>query len=198
MHASPRRAAAARWMRKYKQGIDDTAISQGFMKIGVDRSSEVDARVVRAAAMTHKATGLQSPCPRPGNGVAALEEIDIVERDGVPLMVPYRFLAPTKPMARCTGKGAARQPWVEFDEHRRKHDGRSFALVLAMRAAGRLDRVLVSHDAGWSPLGSLTAASSPSTFLSPTFVPALKAAGLSQGRRPVAGGEPAAGVGARR
>jgi phosphotriesterase-related protein len=54
------------------------------------------------------------------------------------------------------------------------------AFVLAMRDAGRLDRVLVSHDAGWYRVGEPSGgAFRPFDTLFTRFVPALKAAGAS-------------------
>ena len=49
-----------RWIREWERGIDDTGIKPAFMKIGVDSGplSEIDAKLVRAAALTHRATGL--------------------------------------------------------------------------------------------------------------------------------------------
>ena len=46
---------AERWEREWRDGIEDTGIRPGFMKIGVDEAksgqlSEIDARLVRAAA----------------------------------------------------------------------------------------------------------------------------------------------------
>ena len=77
---------AARWIREWEHGIDGTGIKPAFIKIGVDAGplSTVDAKLVRAAALAHKATGLPLAA-HTGNGVAAFEELDLVEEAGVPL-----------------------------------------------------------------------------------------------------------------
>ena len=51
---------AARWTREFERGIDSTPIKPAFMKIGVDEAplSDVDRKLVRAAAMTSRSTGL--------------------------------------------------------------------------------------------------------------------------------------------
>ena len=162
--------------------IDSTGIKPGFMKIGVDAGplSEVDAKLVRAAAITHKATGLPIAV-HTGNGVAALEEIDILERDGVPLSSFIWVHAHNEPDGALHQKAAARGAWVEFDGISPKSVDRHVALVLAMRAAGRLDRVLVSHDAGWYHVGEPDGGEFRAfDTLFTTFVPALKAAGLTE------------------
>ena len=56
------------------------------MKIGVDAGplSEVDAKLVRAAARTHRATGLPI-YSHTGDGVAALAQLAVLEEERVPL-----------------------------------------------------------------------------------------------------------------
>jgi phosphotriesterase-related protein len=51
---------AARWTGEFERGIDATTIKPAFMKIGVDEAplSEVDTKLVQAAALTSRATGL--------------------------------------------------------------------------------------------------------------------------------------------
>ena len=70
-------ALSARWIAEAKDGIENTGIRPGFMKIGVDagRLSEVDAKLVRAAALTHQATGLRIHS-HTGDGVAAIAQLE--------------------------------------------------------------------------------------------------------------------------
>ena len=67
---------AARWIREARDGIDGTGIIPAFMKIGVDAGplSDVDRKLVRAAARTHRATGLPI-YSHTGNGIAALAQV---------------------------------------------------------------------------------------------------------------------------
>ena len=172
---------AARWIREHAEGIDGTGIKPAFMKIGVDAGplSEVDAKLVRAAAITHAATGLPIAA-HTGNGVAALEEMDILERAGVPLASFIWVHAHSEQDGTLHEKAAARGAWVEFDGIAPKSVERHVALVVAMKQAGRLDRVLVSHDAGWYRVGEPDGGEfRPFDTLFTAFVPALKRAGLS-------------------
>jgi predicted metal-dependent phosphotriesterase family hydrolase len=172
---------AARWIREHERGIDDTGIRPAFMKIGVDAGplSEVDAKLVQAAAIAHKATGLPIAV-HTGDGVAALEEIDILERAGVPLSAFIWVHAHSERDAALHQKAAGRGAWVEFDGLAPASVDRHVALVVAMRQAGRLDRVLVSHDAGWYHVGEANGGEFRGfDTLFTAFVPALKAAGLS-------------------
>jgi len=172
---------AARWIREAEHGIDDTGIKPGFMKIGVDAGplSEVDAKLVRAAAIAHKATGLPIAV-HTGDGVAAIEEMNILEQAGVPLSAFIWVHAHSEPDTALHQKAAARGAWVEFDGLAPKSVDRHVDLVLAMRRAGRLDRVLVSHDAGWYHVGEAGGGEFRGfDTLFTAFVPALKVAGLS-------------------
>jgi predicted metal-dependent phosphotriesterase family hydrolase len=173
---------AARWIREHRHGIDGTGIKPAFMKIGVDAGplSAVDAKLVRAAAITHQATGLPIAV-HTGDGVAALEEIEILEKAGVPLSSFIWVHAQSEQDGALHLKAASRGAWVEFDGISPKTVDRHVALVLAMRKAGRFDRVLVSHDAGWFRVGEPNGGEfRPFDTLFTAFVPALKAAGVTE------------------
>ena len=172
---------AARWIREWELGIDDTGIKPAFMKIGVDAGplSAVDATLVRAAALAHKIAGLPIAA-HTGDGVAALEELDLIEQAGVPLSAFIWVHAHGEMDTSRHVRAAARGAWVEFDGIGPKSVDRHVALVLGMRAAGHLDRVLVSHDAGWYHVGERDGGQfRPFDTLFTSFVPALQAAGLT-------------------
>jgi phosphotriesterase-related protein len=172
---------AARWIREWERGIDDSGIKPAFMKIGVDsgRLSTVDAKLARAAALTHKATGLPI-ASHSGDGVAAFEQLDLIEQAGVPLSA-FIWVHAHSEMDSSRHVGAARRgAWVEFDGLSEKSVERHVALVLQMRAAMQLDRVLVSHDAGWYHVGEPNGGTfRPFDTLFTKFVPALKAGGVT-------------------
>ena len=107
---------AARWIREAERGIDDTGIKPAFMKIGVDAAplSEIDAKLVRAAARTHRETGLPI-ASHTGTGAAAMAELDLLEADGVP---PSAFIwvhAQSERDDTFHVRAARRGAWVEFD-----------------------------------------------------------------------------------
>jgi phosphotriesterase-related protein len=172
---------ADRWIQESARGLDDTGIRPAFMKIGVDAGplSSVDAKLVRAAAIVHKATGLPIAA-HTGNGVAAFEEIDLLDRDRVPLAAFIWVHAQGETDTARHAAAASRGAWVEFDGISETSVDRHVALVLAMRQAGHLDRVLVSHDAGWYRVGEPGGgAFRPYDTVFTRFIPALHAAGLS-------------------
>jgi phosphotriesterase-related protein len=172
---------AARWIREATDGIDGSGIKPAFMKIGVDGAplSDVDAKLVRAAAGTHRETGLPI-ASHTGSGAAALEELELLDAAGVPRSAFIWVHAQSETDASFHTRAARSGAWVEFDGISPASVGRHVDLVTAMKSQGLLERVLVSHDAGWYRVGEPGGGQfRPYDTLFTTFVPALKAAGCT-------------------
>jgi phosphotriesterase-related protein len=171
---------AARWVREHERGLDGSPIRPAFMKIGVDRAplSDVDRKLVRAAALAHRAAGLPI-ASHTASGAAAVEELDILERAGVS---PAAFIwvhAQNERDAAFHVGVARRGAWVEFDGIGPASVARHVELVGSMREARLFDRVLVSQDAGWYRVGEPGGGEfRPYDTMFTTFVPALEAAGF--------------------
>jgi phosphotriesterase-related protein len=183
-HAFDESAAqlSARWIREYERGIEGTGIKPALMKIGVDGSplSAVDAKLVRAAALTHRATGLPI-ASHTGSGAAAFEELDLLERFGVPLTAFIWVHAQSERDQAFHTRAARRGAWVEFDGISPSSVARHVELVRHMKAQDLLGKVLLSHDAGWYRVGESGGGQfRPYDTLFTTFVPALKAAGFGE------------------
>jgi phosphotriesterase-related protein len=172
---------AGRWIREWERGIDDTGIKPAFIKTGVDNGklSEIDAKLVRAAALTTRATGLPI-ASHTGDGVAAREELDLIERAGVPASAFIWVHAQSERDEAFHVAAAKRGAWVEFDGISETSVTRHVDLVRRMKAEGLLGRVLVSHDAGWYRVGEPGGGRfQPYDTLFTMFVPALKASGFT-------------------
>jgi phosphotriesterase-related protein len=151
------------------------------MKIGVDQSplSTVDAKLVRAAALTHRETGL-AIASHTASGAAALEELDLIDRSGVPASAFIWVHAQAERDATFHTRAARRGAWVEFDGVSPASVTRHVELVGHMKEQGLLGRVLLSHDAGWYRVGEPAGGQfRPYDTLFTTLIPALKAAGLA-------------------
>jgi phosphotriesterase-related protein len=173
---------AARWIREAERGIDDTAIKPAFMKIGVDAAplSEIDAKLVRAAARTHRETGLPI-ASHTGTGAAAMAELDLLEAAGVPASAFIWVHAQSERDHTFHVRAARRGAWVEFDGISPSSLARHLELVQRMQTEGLLERVLVSHDAGWYHVGEPGGGQfRPYTTLFTDFVPGMKSAGFSE------------------
>jgi phosphotriesterase-related protein len=203
---------AMRWIAEFERGIDGTTIRPAFMKIGVDEAplSDVDAKLVRAAAITSRATGLPI-ASHTSRGAAAMAEMELLDRADVPGAAFIWVHAQEERDATYHTRAAKAGAWVEFDGVSEATVGRHVELVRDMKAQGLLGRVLVSQDAGWYHVGEPGGGRfRPFDALFTRFVPALTEAGLTREeirqllvenpRRALAGeaearGRPATGVG---
>jgi phosphotriesterase-related protein len=173
---------AARWTREFTAGIDGTAIKPGFMKIGVDNAplSAVDEKLVRAAGMTNKATGLPI-ASHTTTGAAALAELGLLADLGVPASAFIWVHAQNERDTSMHVRAAKAGAWVELDGVSETSAARHVELVRHMRDAKLLDRVLVSQDAGWYRVGEPGGGQFRGfETLFTAFVPALLSAGLTK------------------
>lgn len=172
---------AARWIREAREGIDGTGIKPAFMKIGVDAGplSDVDGKLVRAAARTHRTTGLPI-YSHTGNGVAALAQVAVLEDERTPLGAFVWVHAQNEPDPAVHAHVARRGAWVSFDGVSAQSLERHLGYVLAMREARLLGRVLLSHDAGWYHVGEPDGGTyRPHDLIFTHVLPALRDRGLA-------------------
>jgi phosphotriesterase-related protein len=181
-HSQSADQLAARWTTEYERGIDGTPVKPAFMKIGVDEAplSDVDAKLVQAAALTCRATGLPI-ASHTSTGRAAIAELDLLDRAGVPARSFIWVHAHNERDGSFHTRVAKAGAWVEFDGISEASVDRHVDLVTQMKTQGLLERVLVSHDAGWYRVGEPGGGQFRAyDTLFTKFVPALIAAGFSK------------------
>jgi phosphotriesterase-related protein len=169
-------ALAARWTREFERGIDGSSIKPGIIKIGVDAGplSAIDAKLVKAAALAHLRTGLTIGS-HTGDGIAALEQLDLIKSLGVGASAFIWIHAQSEKSRELHVRAAKRGCWVEFDGIRPGSVPLHLELVQNMATQGFLARTLVSMDAGWYHVGEPGGGNYrgyESLFLE--FLPALK------------------------
>ena len=173
---------AARWVQESEDGIPPAGIRPGFMKIGVDSGplSVIDAKLVTAAARTHRRTGL-AIAAHTGDGTAALAELNVLKKAGVH---PSAFIwvhAQSESDEGIHQRAAELGAWVEFDGIAPDTVDTHVELVMRMKRAGYLRRILISHDAGWYSVGELGGGDFRGyETLFTEFLPALRKAGASE------------------
>jgi phosphotriesterase-related protein len=167
---------AARWIAEWRQGIEDSGVKPGFIKIGVDEAkdgqlSEIDAKLVRASALASAETNLAVVCHTGGasGGLAAAKLFSGPKRKFIVAHSDGHGLDVNKQVADL---GA----WVSFDAISRKPIETHLKLVQAM-IGHHSHRLLLSHDNGWFAVGE-TQKIRGFTYLPETFLPALKTAGI--------------------
>ena len=143
-----------------------------FIKIGVNKAplDELDRKLVRAAAIASRETGL-TVASHTGDGAAALEQIEIVD--------PKKFVwvhAQNERDHAIHEKVARAGAWVEFDGIGPKSIDWHLECVQFMSSKGLLGRTQISHDAGWYHVGEPKGGEfRPFTLLYREFLPKIDA-----------------------
>jgi len=181
-YAETAQQLAARWVKEFVDGIAPSGVRPGIIKIGVNSGplSEIDAKLVATAGITHQQTDL-TIASHTGDGVAAMAQIATLKSQGV---APAGFIwvhAQNEPDTRLHLRAAEAGAWVEFDGISRATAEKHVELVLAMKRAGYLSRVLLSQDSGWYHVGEPGGGEfRPYDFLFVEFLPLLRRAGVSE------------------
>lgn len=141
---------AARWIAEARNGIGDTGIKPGFMKIGVNGGelSELEQKLITAAGLAHLETGL-TICSHTGPAVAAFEQIEVLKKMGVK---PDAFVwvhAQSELKKHTYTQVAKMGAWVSLDGIGWGDIENYATWIDTLKANGCLHRVLISHDAGW-------------------------------------------------
>lgn len=177
----PADSLAARWIREWTDGIDGTGIRPGFIKIGVDTGplSEMDRKLIQAAARTHRRTGL-TIAAHTGPAAGALDQLAVLEEEGVDPSAWIWVHAQAEDDSTLHVRAAQSGAWISFDGLAPGDVDRYVARVALMKSEGLLQRVLVSHDAGWYHVGEPGGGTfRPYEALFTDFLPALEAAGFT-------------------
>lgn len=167
---------AAAWIGEFRQGIEGTRIRPGIIKIGVgaSRLSELDRKLARAAALTHRETGLVIASHTSG-GAAAMQQLDILEEERVPASAFIWVHAQSEADPAFHLRAGQRGAWLEFDSLRPNSVGKMLALAENMARQNLLARVLVSGDAGWYHVGEPGGgAFAPYDLAFTEFIPGLR------------------------
>ena len=179
-HEAGAEEIAARWIAEARGGIGPERIQPGFIKIAANEGdlSEVQRRIVRAAALTSQATGLVI-ASHTTQGATALQELDVLAEVGVPASRFIWVHADTEPNLELHWQAAQRGAWLEYDGIREANAAQKVPLVLeALRRFP--DQLLVSQDAGWYHIGEPNGGEvAPFAWLATGFVPMLKQAGAT-------------------
>lgn len=175
-------ALAERWIAEWEHGIGETGVRPGFIKIAVNPGPLVPIQqtIVRAAAITHRATGLSVVC-HTGHAIAAHQSLDLIEAEG---MNPERYVVAHADQIAEEEEHIAllrRGAWLSYDGIGWDPLERQERLTLAALERGYGGQVLLSQDAGWYHVGEPAGGEiRPMTTLLADFVPRLLAAGADE------------------
>ena len=170
------------WIDEIEKGIEGTGIRAGFIKIAVNPGEliPVQQKIVRAAARTSLATGA-TIASHTGHGIAAMEEMDILEEEGLPLSKFIFVHAGSEKDREYHFKTAERGAWVEYDHIKKDGAEESVQLIKSMLEKGYEDKLLLSQDAGWYNVGQPRGGNIKSfAYLVREFIPLMKRSGIHQ------------------
>ena len=138
------------WINEYKNGIEGTHVKPGFIKISVDASDPLDAidqKLVRAAAITHLKTGL-TIASHTGEAKGLWPQLKILKEMNVS---PKAFIWVHAQNEKDNNNyllAAKEGCWISLDGlgwDLQKHTEK----ILFAKEHNILNRILLSHDAGW-------------------------------------------------
>ena len=173
-----------RWMLgELQDQIEQSGVQAGFIKLsaGDDGLTECETKILRAAARAAKETqaAVGSHTVR---GRVVRDQLDIVEGCGY---TPDRFIwihAQNEPDFELNLEMARRGVWIEYDGIGGGHpDGKYLNRITRLLDAGHVNRILLSQDRGWyDPAQPGGGVPKPFIYLSETFLPQLRAAGIDE------------------
>ncbi len=173
---------ATEWTNEFKNGIGDTGIKPGFIKIGIDPGANLHPmhqKLVEAAALTHLATGL-TIASHTGKADGLWPQLAILEKAGVS---PSAFIwvhAQGESNENNYVKAAAQGCWISLDGVGENNIDEYVKSLTFAKKSGILDHILISHDAGWFDPQKEEQSIRPFTPIHEKLLPKLKEAGFTQ------------------
>ena len=141
---------ASMWVEEFENGIEGSDIKPGFIKISVDTMSvlsEIDEKIVKAAILTHKKTGLTIVAHTTADD-PAFAQLDLLSQMGIS---PSAWV--WTHAGECSSEGrlkAAKQgAWISIDNINAEELDENLRILKELKSAGYLKQTLISHDAGW-------------------------------------------------
>ncbi|TFG73916.1 MAG: phosphotriesterase, partial [Flavobacteriales bacterium] len=142
-------AISKRWEREWKEGIGESGIRPGFIKLGVGDGplDEIEAKLLRAALLLHKKSGL-SIAMHTGDAAAANSEFEILSSEGVrasAMIWVHAQNASHEEREALAKKGV----WISLDGVNEKGMAQYVEMIGKMKESGLLSHLLISQDDGW-------------------------------------------------
>jgi phosphotriesterase-related protein len=171
------------WIKEFENGIEDTGIKPGFIKIAVDPADTLSPehrKLITAAAITHLKTGLVI-ASHTGPDNPAFAQIEILKSMGVD---PSAFIWVHAQRGTTEGniKAAKEGAWISLDNVRKSAGTPEFYAdrIEELKKEGLLNKVLISHDSGWyDPAKPGGGQINGYTDIFEAFIPLLRARGFT-------------------
>ena len=173
---------AGMWASEIEQGIEETRVKAGFVKIAVNpgRIIPIQQKIVRAASRCSLSTGATIVC-HTASGIAAVELLNIIDEEGLD---PAKVI-----VAHCDSEEdwnyhleiLRRGAWVEYDGVSEAASTKVLNLIRLVVENGFSSRLLLSQDAGWYNVGeNRGGVIRPYSYLVKHFIPLMLREGFSR------------------
>ena len=183
-HAASEAELTAWLVRELTAGIETTGVRAAWIKLsaGDDGITPVEAKILRAAAQAGRETGalIGSHTIR---GRVVRDQLDIIEAVGYRADRYVWIHTQNEPDFALHLEMAQRGAWLEYDTigSPKFADAWFIERIQRLLDAGYGEKLLLSHDRGWyDPSKPHGGAQLPFTYLSTTFLPALRASGVNE------------------
>lgn len=170
------------WIKEILEGVEDTHIKAGFIKIAVNPGIivPIQQKIVRAAARCSLATGAIIAC-HTANGAAAMHLLKILDEEGLEndrLIVVH---ADAEENIEYHLEIARKGAWVEYDGLSQNTSEKILKLLRFMVDQGFEEQILLSQDAGWYNVGQPRGGNIRGyEYLIEDFVPLMRKNGFDQ------------------
>ncbi len=166
---------ANRWIKELTDGIGETGIRPGFIKISVNADQPLkplDKKIVIAAGLTHIETGL-TIASHTGPAHAAFEQLDILDSLGVSSKAFIWVHAQQEEDYSSYKEAAARGCWISLDGWGWEQNDH-YKRLIYFKTNKLMDQLLISHDAGWYDPSNPESKVTPYNYIPKDLVPKMK------------------------
>ena len=144
------------WINEFKNGIEGTGIRPGFIKIGFGKGTidTIEQKLLHAAILASKATGLVI-ASHTGDYASSLSQYNLLVKenhDPSRLIWIHSQNASNEERKAMGEKGL----WISLDGVSENNFTEYAESILYLRKYKLLNRLLISHDDGWSVLSNGT------------------------------------------
>lgn len=148
-------AIAKLWIDEFKNGIDNTGIKPGFIKLAFDDGvpSDIDVKLFKAGILTHLATGLTLAVHTGNNPAAAQAQLGLLRDNGVSAEAWVWVHANKVEDLGLLEETARAGAWISLDGVKASNVDDYVDMIDNFKENNLLSRVLVSHDGNSFPRG---------------------------------------------
>jgi len=167
------------WISEFQNGIDDTNIRPGFIKLAFDGGdpSDIDRKLFEAGLLTHLSTGLAMAVHTGDNRKAIDLQLDLLEQYGVHPSAWIWVHANKSEDDDILIEVARKGGWISLDGVKNSNMEEYVKRLQLFKSQNLLHKILLSHDGNGFPSGG---AIREFEALLVDLVPTLRKSGFSE------------------